>query len=518
MVLNAAAMQVIGIAGFTSLLGKSHTFDNRADGYARGEAVEVVTCEQAHDSKPTFSGKMHGSAIRQDGRSASLTAPSGQAQQSVLSAALMDGRLKPKVISHLETHGTGTALGDPIETGAIGGVMLSDDVSSRVNLSVGSFKANGGHTEPAAGLAGALNLLVQLQSAGVSPNVHLRILNPHVGAALSGHKKCALCLETASMSTVTGADVSYGGVSSFGYAGTIAHLVVSSAGPEMESSDGVTDSRVSIFKRRDYSWLDLLHPFLQGQLPDDDESTSTVFRVSATSVRALVVDHLIQSQVIFPGAGYFEQARAAISTAFSLASATFQGIFFLMPLVVETPGLSIECSVTDRTFQIRSGVAVGGSELDDAAVHCTGGFKIQQTMRPAAWSSVRAQGVKAAHLTPLFDGCAAVGLQYGPGYRCLEQAWVAGAEAGARMRLRQGSARQGTQVHPADLDGALQLSALTASADGTGEARLPFAVDEARLQSANNEVWANVQNRGEGVANVSLGAFDSELGAQLDGF
>eukprot|EP00966_Prymnesium_polylepis_P247292 5718266-Prymnesium_polylepis.1 len=81
MVLSAHAMRGIGIAGFTSATGRSHTFDIRADGYARGEAIETLMCEQDRDPNAILASRMLGSAVRQDGRSASLTAPSGQAQQ-----------------------------------------------------------------------------------------------------------------------------------------------------------------------------------------------------------------------------------------------------------------------------------------------------------------------------------------------------------------------------------------------------------------------------------------------------
>ena len=80
------------------------------------------------------------------------------------------------------------------------------------------------------------------------------------------------------------------------------------------------------------------------------------------------------------------------------------------------------------------------------------------------------------------------GLQYGPGYRTLERGWGGPSEATARLRAR--STQEGTQVHPADLDDALCTGGLLVSSGGGGETRLPFAVDEAVLQSAAGELWA----------------------------
>ena len=88
----------------------------------------------------------------------------------------------------------------------------------------------------------------------------------------------------------------------------------------------------------------------------------------------------------------------------------------------------------------------------------------------------------------LYDGFDAVGLQYGPGYRTLVRVW--GGTSGALAFLRARSTREGTQVHPADLDDALCTSGVVASRSGEGETRLPFAVDDALLHGATGELWA----------------------------
>ncbi|MBO8631270.1 hypothetical protein INO08_16330, partial [Staphylococcus aureus] len=78
----------------------------------------------------------------------------------------------------LEAHGTGTALGDPIELGAVTTVFLRCRTADQ--LGVSSLKANAGHTEPGAGSSGAIKLLVQLRDSSISPNAQLRVLNPHI--------------------------------------------------------------------------------------------------------------------------------------------------------------------------------------------------------------------------------------------------------------------------------------------------------------------------------------------------
>ncbi|KAL3921310.1 MAG: hypothetical protein SGPRY_004949, partial [Prymnesium sp.] len=116
----------LSAAGMPSPTGKSYTFDQRADGFGRGEgcsAVFIVAGEEGAPPPPSLA-KAEGCSVRQDGRSASLTAPNGQAQEALLRAALADGRLDAGELCLLETHGTGTALGDPIEVGSITSALL----------------------------------------------------------------------------------------------------------------------------------------------------------------------------------------------------------------------------------------------------------------------------------------------------------------------------------------------------------------------------------------------------------
>jgi 3-oxoacyl-(acyl-carrier-protein) synthase/acyl carrier protein len=222
MILDPATMRGNAVAGFTSVRGRSHTFDARADGYARGEAIGAVV-SRLRELKVGSDTEMRGSAVRQDGRSASLTAPNGQAQQGVLGVSLADAQAEAGEVPTLEAHGTGTALGDPIEAGAVAAIFLKRRVGMGQTLCVGSLKANAGHTEPGAGLAGILKLQMQLQEARMSPNAHLHVLNLHVGVALQADAACGLPVQVSSRMSP---GMCLGGVSSFGYAGTISHAVL----------------------------------------------------------------------------------------------------------------------------------------------------------------------------------------------------------------------------------------------------------------------------------------------------
>jgi 3-oxoacyl-(acyl-carrier-protein) synthase/NADPH:quinone reductase-like Zn-dependent oxidoreductase len=205
------------VAGMTSAHGRSHTFDKRADGYARGEACGGVALRRGVNDAALLT--MCGSAVRQDGRSASLTAPNGRAQQGLLVAALQDADISVDALALNEVHGTGTALGDPIEAGSLVAAVLSTREDA---LAVGGVKANIGHAEPAAGMTGLLKLALGLHASEAAPNAQLRMLNPYVGDTL----RSVACALPSQLASLMGDRKLVGGVSSFGYSGTIAHAVL----------------------------------------------------------------------------------------------------------------------------------------------------------------------------------------------------------------------------------------------------------------------------------------------------
>ena len=227
MMLTPAVSISFAVAGMTSARGSCHTFDARADGYARGEACGSVSLFPGGDARAL---RVCGSAVRQDGRSASLTAPNGQAQQALLLAALGDAGTASDELSLNEAHGTGTALGDPIETGSLVGAVLTERDAP---LAVSGIKANIGHAEPAAGMTGLLKLALGLQEGEAVPNAKLRSLNPHVGALLRG-LACTLPVQLAATKVTT----NIGGVSSFGFNGSIVHTVISVDQCAPETAEG----------------------------------------------------------------------------------------------------------------------------------------------------------------------------------------------------------------------------------------------------------------------------------------
>eukprot|EP00966_Prymnesium_polylepis_P237534 5493814-Prymnesium_polylepis.1 len=163
-----------------SSLGRCHSFDLRADGYARAEACSSMVLNREQNA---LVAQIRELAVQQDGRSASLTAPNGLAQARLLDTLYSDVGVVPPGLSLLEAHATGTRLGDPIEMGAI--VKAAAPLGSAGILSLSCTKANVAHSETGAGMTGLLALMHSLGANESSPNAQLNVLNPHVGDVLS---------------------------------------------------------------------------------------------------------------------------------------------------------------------------------------------------------------------------------------------------------------------------------------------------------------------------------------------
>ncbi|CAM4286928.1 Beta-ketoacyl-acyl-carrier-protein synthase I [Mycobacterium basiliense] len=212
--------------GLLSPQGRCATFDAAADGFVRGEGAGVVVLKRLTDAVrdgDQVLAVVRGSAVNQDGRSNGVTAPNTAAQCDVIADALRSGDVAPETVNYVESHGTGTILGDPIEFEALAATYGRAEGS----CALGAVKTNIGHLEAAAGIAGFIKATLAVQHATIPPNLHFSQWNPAIDAAST---RFFVPIENAPWPTVEGPRRA--AVSSFGLGGTNAHVIVEQ-GPEL---------------------------------------------------------------------------------------------------------------------------------------------------------------------------------------------------------------------------------------------------------------------------------------------
>ncbi|MEN3615705.1 thioester reductase domain-containing protein, partial [Plantactinospora sp. ZYX-F-223] len=220
LILSPDAMIALSKGRMLSPTGQCHTFDHNADGYVRGEGCGIVVLKRLSDAQEAGDhiwAVIRGSAVNQDGASAGITVPRGPAQEEVIHKALADAGVEPQHIDYVETHGTGTALGDPIEIRALTHT-LTPNRPHHHPLHLGSVKTNIGHLEAAAGIAGLIKTILTLHHRTIPPHPTTITPNPHI--PWNPHLHIPTTPTPLTTPTPTAA------TSSFGFGGTNAHLIL----------------------------------------------------------------------------------------------------------------------------------------------------------------------------------------------------------------------------------------------------------------------------------------------------
>ncbi|ORA38609.1 type I polyketide synthase [Mycobacterium aquaticum] len=226
--------------GMLSPDGQCKTFDAGANGYVRSEGCGVVVLKRLSDALADGDrvlAVVRGSAVNQDGASSGQTVPNGPAQQALMRQALAASRLQAADIDYIEAHGTGTALGDPIELDALAQVFA--DRGDAAPLVVGSVKTNLGHLESAAGIAGFIKTVLSVRYGYIPKHLNFHQLTPH-----ASQDATRLTIASSALEWPTVPRPRRAGVSSFGVSGTNAHIIVEQA-PSPEPAVWEPDSPVT---------------------------------------------------------------------------------------------------------------------------------------------------------------------------------------------------------------------------------------------------------------------------------
>ncbi|NKY85829.1 type I polyketide synthase [Nocardia veterana] len=213
-------------AGFLAPDGRCKPFDAAADGYVRGDGATVLVLQRTADARRQGNrgyAEILGAAVGSDGRSNGLPAPSGRAQQQVIAAAWARAGVDIRSAGYFECHGTGTPVGDAVEIEALATVL--GDPGGAVKPYIGSIKSNIGHLEAAAGITGVAKAALCLRNRIIVPTANFRRENPLLRLSERGLRVPTEPIEWTAEPGVA----RYAGVSSFGFGGTNAHVVLRDA-------------------------------------------------------------------------------------------------------------------------------------------------------------------------------------------------------------------------------------------------------------------------------------------------
>ncbi|MFE0043486.1 type I polyketide synthase [Streptomyces albireticuli] len=265
-----------------SVDGRCKAFDASANGYVRSEGCGVVVLKRLSDAVrdgDNVLALLRGGAVNQDGRSAGLTAPNGSAQRDVLRDAVAAAGVAAHEVGFIEAHGTGTRLGDPIEVEALADVYGRPEGPP---VYLGSCKTNIGHPEAAAGIAGLIKAVLSLQHAAIPGNLHFQELNPDI--SFDG-TTFAVPTELTPWPATGGRRLA--GVSSFGFSGTNAHLILEQA---PERAPGPVDDRrptnvLALSAKSDAALAELAAKY-RDRLSTDGTGTAADFCFSANTGRS----------------------------------------------------------------------------------------------------------------------------------------------------------------------------------------------------------------------------------------
>ncbi|KAL9112432.1 MAG: hypothetical protein Q9227_003274 [Pyrenula ochraceoflavens] len=224
-ILSHEFMTTLSMMRFLSPDGRCYTFDERANGYARGEGVGCLLLKPLVDAlrdNDPIRAVIRGTGSNQDGRTQGISLPSAAAQEQLIRDVYQTAALDPLETEYVECHGTGTQAGDPLETGALSKVF-SPNRNDDQPLRIGSIKTNVGHLEGASGIAGVIKAVMMLEKERFLPNRNFERLNPRI--ALKDWK-LKIQLENEQWNTDSPHRIS---VNSFGYGGSNAHAILEDA-------------------------------------------------------------------------------------------------------------------------------------------------------------------------------------------------------------------------------------------------------------------------------------------------
>lgn len=293
--------------------GHCNTFDEKADGYTRGEGIGVVIIKplsKAIEEKRTLYALIKGGAVNQNGASSGLTVPKAKAQSTLIQQALENAQIKPNDVDYIEAHGTGTGLGDPIEINGLNEAFSKSGRDKNHPLTVGAVKTNIGHLESCAGIAGIIKTALSVYNKMIPKHLHFKNKNPKIDFDL-------VPIQVPVDNRVWEAKDNkkrVAGVSSFGFSGINAHVIIEEA------------------------------PTVALETKQGSLSSNYLFVLSAKTKKSL--EALIDSYIL-----YLESTEHPLSDICYTASLGRSHLKFRLALIVDNKN-QLLTSLKDRTFNM----------------------------------------------------------------------------------------------------------------------------------------------------------------------
>ncbi|MGA8529306.1 MAG: type I polyketide synthase, partial [Acidobacteriaceae bacterium] len=352
LILGGEITELFTRAGMLSPDGRCKFGDVRANGFVRSDGAGMVVLKplsRARADGDRIYALIRGGAVNNDGRTSGLlVTPSRPGQRQMLESAWQAAEIDPSGLRYLEAHGTGTAIGDPVELGAITDALTAAGVRERCVL--GSIKSNIGHTEAAAGVAGLIKTALVLHHRMIPPSLHCETLNPKIAW---DEAPIRMAREAVDLRDEPGPLLA--GVSAFGITGTNAHLVLEEAEAQTERKPEAERARVLTISAQTPQALQELVNGYRRQVEAGSESledlcyTATLRRNHHEFRTALVGSNRAELREALEAAVHGEAADAVVT---GRAGATAPRVVFVAPgQGSQWPGMARELYEQEPAFR-----------------------------------------------------------------------------------------------------------------------------------------------------------------------
>ena len=528
--IEPGAFDVLMQGNMLSIDGACKTFDKNANGYARGEGCGVIILKRLSDAKnqsDKIFALIKGSAINQDGASSGLTVPNGLAQEKVIAKALINANVSANSIDYIEAHGTGTALGDPIEIGAIQTIYGEYRTEP---LMIGTVKTNIGHLESAAGIAGIIKTILALNHEKIPPHLHFKELNPSIHL-----DKIPAHIPLSAMNWIKKEGIARrAGVSGFGFSGTNAHIILEEA-PSEKNTFIKASLPLTVFHRQRY-WTTKkfkqpwavetnAHPFLQHKMSLPDSDILYFESMIHAQYPEFVPDHLIYGYPVIAGADYISMALSLAREHLGAEYCKLIHIQFIEALVLHNNDkpVSILVKVTSGSSWQQKNIDIYSktSEQEDAQLR----VKMQLEVLSFTENGYHLESIQAKFPKQAFyqgadhlEKAAALSLSLGHHFHWIDMVYTQNNEILAKMRLpNEPVETQNYILYPGLIDACFQSLLALAKTDDDVLA-IPFSIDEFVLNFGSIPQWVygkvreNQENSNMLVDFILFDSFGKQMG------